>query len=148
LDRKIEDIRDDRKNGAEVEEAGEEVLKQLAFARAAFDKDKGAQEPNQEPSCLKPPRDLQGSVDHVEQWRAGQLQRFVGHNIGAQESDGEKDQEQDTHNRAPDRTCLEKKIRRETAEDKKGKDDNERIAQNCPCQVQHVEDFDSKNHMP
>ena len=53
---KIEDIGDNGKRSAEVDEAGEEVLKQLA--RLALDDHEGAQQLYQKPRCPKPPRDL------------------------------------------------------------------------------------------
>jgi hypothetical protein len=44
--------------GDEINQAGEEVLKQLVLAWAALNDNKGKQEADQKPSRPKPPRNL------------------------------------------------------------------------------------------
>ena len=45
----VKDIGDDREDRGKVDEAGEQILQQLAFARPALDDDEGAQKAHHEP---------------------------------------------------------------------------------------------------
>ncbi len=119
LDRQIEDIGDDREQGGEVDEAGEQVLNELALARAVLGDDEGAQKADQEPGRPQPPGDLQRGTDGIFERHAGRNERLIGHHPGPQQDDGQDGESDHPDDRLGERMPAEQEVdqKRAQAED-------------------------------
>ena len=142
LDRKIEDISDDGKEGGEINQAGEQVLQQLALARPVFDDHKSAEKADQKPSRPQPPRDFQCGMHRIEKRRARQPHRLVGDDIGIQQNYCQQDQERDPQDRSHERILFQQEMRREHTQQHQTKRNDQRVAcggLDCSGQIAHAD---------
>ena len=116
------------KSGGEINQAGEQILQQLALARPVFDDDESAQKADQKPSRPKPPRDLQCGMHRIEKRRARQPHRLVGDDIGIQQNYCQQDQERDPQDRPHERILLQQEMCREHTQQHQTKRDDQGVA--------------------
>jgi hypothetical protein len=127
LDRKIENIGDDREGGRDIDKARDQVLKKFAVVQVAFDPERRARQTDEEPRRPQPPGDFENRVDDVEKRHAARFERLIGDDLGVQKRCGQQDQKDHAEDRQSDRVVPEEQARCDDADREQAEHDDERV---------------------